>query len=422
MDFIFRFKRRKNPHALLVMKTTAQAYEVYFSQLGRLLEALPAGTFIKQGNLNSTMRITIKRVWLKNPDYVTIELGGAGNADSFRGRTADLLILDEAAYVGSDTYFNVLSPTTDAVNGLELVTSTVNGDNWFYKNHDTNKEMFKEGYNDVNALDFDIYEARCRSVDWIRSKYEILRRAGKIGTWRQEYMNDPHANATPEKFPFAEMVREHLRRHKPFKSPFEGNTYQVVFCNIDMGKRGANPVWEWAMVGNKPRIIGFSDTLKNQYEIINHMINKYPGSKIVMVYPNDVMQPAINEGEPRISLIENYIRENKLNRVVECSILDKTKNRQELVNRGAELLAQVSIDVPACKDGLNKLTKVQMKEEKATGFISPKDFAKNDFQHVGDAWCYVAATLHEGRHRGWQPISREGDLQINNMALSYPGA
>lgn len=400
-DFIFCFNRRRNPEAAVVLKTAQQGYAIYFAHLDRILEKLPGGIYTKQGTLGSSLRITIKRVWLKDPDYVTINIVGAGNPNALRGRTHDLVITDECGYWSSEVWFAILKSTVDATNGLALLTSTVNGrDQWFYKNHINYEEMAEEGFSSVAALEFNVYTAGLKSEDWIKTEEEMYKRSGRLNVWEQEYMNNPDAMTSADEAPFALAVNKFLDAFRKKKMigqgilPFD----RTVYVALDLGKRNNNPAWEFIMSEKeKVNIIGYTDDDASQYALIDRIFKKYKDHhKIVLIYPNDALQPSIVEGVPRLALFNKHIQKRGYQNKIKVRILEKTKNRVELVNAGVELVQSCWFDVKACLKGLEKLAGVRMKKENQSGFISPKDFARNDKQHSGDAICHVAAAVQHG--------------------------
>lgn len=417
-DFVFRFTRRKNPHALVVMKTAAQAYDVYFSHIDRVLSVLPEGIYNKQGSLGNNMRITVKRIWLKDPDYITIEIGGIGNIDSFRGRTSDFLLFDEAAYADADAYFKVLKPTLDYTGGLALVTSTVKGRNWFFENHNTFKDMNKQGYSSVNAIDFDVYSAQLKSNEWIMTEEAIYRRTGRMQIWGQEYMNDPDADLSVAAAPFSKIVNKYIEKNKNKKSLIPAVPIRKVFVVMDMGKINNNPAWElFPKHGGGVHFIGYKDDDPSQYAVLDRLAKKYKGYKIVLIYPEDVNQPSVMEGVTRLDLLYKYIRDKGYQRIFEIRDLPKTKSRANFIIDGVELINKSSFHLNLCEEGMRKLAGVRMKEEKATGFISPKDFAKNGNQHCGDATCYVAAAMLLGFMSDYRaaPIGPEARQSVNGQ-------
>ena len=419
-DFVFRFKRRQNPTAAIVMKTAQQAYAVYFAHLDRVFENLPEGIYTKQGSLGSSLRVTLKRTWLQEPDYVTIDIVGAGNPNALRGKTYDQVIADEAGYWSQEVFDTILKPTTDATEGLMMITSTVNGrDQWFYQNHLIYEDMNKSGFSSVNALTFDVYNAGLKSIEWIKTEEQIYKRTGRYNVWLQEYCSDPDANVSVAESPFSLTVNKILDRHRKNKKKFFlTDVANVVYAAVDVGSRGNNPIWEFIPKRRGGAIfLGYEDNDTSQFTAIDRLVKKYPNKKVVLIYPNDVLQPSVMEGVPRIDLINQHLVKMGYTARVETRVLNKTKNRADLVQTGAELVPLSEFNVEGCQIGLELLSKTRMKKETATGFISPKDFAKNGSQHAADAMCYVSVAILMGytydaydRHNNSAPMDTEQRL------------
>ena len=106
--------------------------------------------------------------------------------DRVRGSTADVLVLDECAFIDEDLFFKILEPTTSAVRGLTIMTSTPNGQQGLgYKIFDPNNEKPNNPYvrfwipwwyceNDAQKKDIEDKKER-----WIAD--------GKIKDFQQEY-------------------------------------------------------------------------------------------------------------------------------------------------------------------------------------------------------------------------------------------
>ena len=432
-DFIFRFDGRKNPSALVVGLTAAQVYEIIFSPLYRdIFSHLPASVFTKQGDAKSLLRVTIKRTWLDEPDYVTIEFCGAGSGNAIRGRTKDLVMIDECAFVPDDTYFSIIRPTVSAVGGKIFLTSTVDpktgAENWFIKNHNTLKEMNRDGHKTVNAMDFTVYEAQHYTDEWIATEKEVHRRAGKMDKWLQEYENNYMIAMTAEA-PFAERVYEIFEQDRidgvtEFPVALE---FPHVFASFDIGKPGNNPCWAWVPHGDGALVLSYKDDDGSQYKALERLLKQYPRSYITIIYPNDANQPSVEDGVSLASKIEDYIHNNGLTQRMELIVMNKTKSRPELVRRGVEVFKNSSFFVAECRTGLEKLGAIRMKKDNTTGYISDKDFIKTkmNYHHAGDGFIYIGAALDNYAldYRGGMCYNNPSDLtlQVEGRSLKYRG-
>ena len=428
-DFIFCFNKRKNPSALVVGLTAAQVYEIIFSPLYRdIFSHLPASIFTKQGDAKSLLRVTIKRTWLDVPDYVTIESCGAGSGNAIRGRTKDLVMIDECSFVPDDTYFSIIRPTVSAVDGKIFLTSTVDpktgAENWFIKNHNTLKEMNRDGHKTVNAMDFTVYEAQHYTDEWIETEKEVHRRAGKMDKWLQEYENN-YMLVMSEEAPFAERVYEIFEQDRVDKSPDfpVALEFPHVYASFDIGKPGNNPCWAWVPHSDGALVLSYKDDDGSQYKALERLLEKYPRSFITVIYPNDANQPSTEDGVTLAQKLEDYIHNNGLTNRMELIVMNKTKSRPALVRGGVEVFKNSKFFVKECREGLEKLGGVRMKKDATTGFISDKDFVKNKNQHAGDGFIYISAALDNYAldYRGNMCYNEPSDLsiQVEGRNLKY---
>lgn len=95
--------------------------------------AFPAWTELKQA---------LGEAWerkLENPRYIAFEGGGsitfrsAHDPDSLRGVGLDLVVIDEAAFMHEDAWFQALRPALADRGGRALILSTPRGRNWFWR-------------------------------------------------------------------------------------------------------------------------------------------------------------------------------------------------------------------------------------------------------------------------------------------------
>lgn len=399
IDFIFRFNKRKNPSAMVVMTTAEQAYSVYFKRADDILKKLPTTLYTKQGSVSSgLMRVTLRRPWFK--DSVTIEIAGAGNPKAIKGRTLDLAILDEAAFVDRKIWFECLEPALDDVNGKGLITSTVNGLNWFYNTSDTYKELYAEGSQKVACLEYDDVTARLRPASWRKEKADRYKRLGLYHIYLQEYKNDPFALAS-EQVPYSRRISELKLQniHTPSKVDFEGDDLflmKEVVVSIDMGKPGNNPVWCWYYNNKGVHIIHYKDDDESNYAVLDRLYKQFPNQKIKVVYPEDVAQPSLVEGKSRFDLLKTHVRNRGYSNRMSLTSLPRTKSRKELLRAGLELFQDAQFDLKETREGLKRLAGATQRKDATTKEVKFGDFIPNGNQHAADAFNYIAAAINNG--------------------------
>ena len=106
VDFLFNFKKYRNPKALVTMKTADQTFDTYFGRTHNLLKALPESVYMKRGGRDTGVRIYFHRPHIG--DTATVIFGGIGNIDAYKGGTYDLMILDEMAYYPQHAYWKII--------------------------------------------------------------------------------------------------------------------------------------------------------------------------------------------------------------------------------------------------------------------------------------------------------------------------
>ena len=171
-------------------------------------------------------------------------------------------------------------------------------------------------------------------------------------------------------------------------------------------------------------VLGYEDGDNGQIELIERLAEKYPQHKIHLIYPSDAGLEAVKDGESAETMMNSYIAREGLSGTVFLTVLPKVTNRVNLVRRGVDLLDHSQFITQDCVKGIEKLSETKMKKEEKTGFLSPKEFARNGCQHAGDAWCYVAAAMDNGyitpfaKAAGLVP-KNENLVQIDRDDLTY---
>ena len=82
---------------------------------------------------------------LSNGGMLSVYSDASGNSDGMRGEAFDLVILDEAARIRPETYYDVVLPTLADRGGSLIAPSTPKGKNWFY-------DEYMRGLADMNEM------------------------------------------------------------------------------------------------------------------------------------------------------------------------------------------------------------------------------------------------------------------------------
>lgn len=174
VDFIFKYCKRKNPVAIIAANTHEQAFDLYFAKIDAQLKDLPEWLYLKKGSAKNGYTITIKRPWLK--DYVTIYLIGTENPKAVRGKTVDLLVLDEMAFFNPDIWLSIFEPMLITTKGYVYATSTPNGFNHFYK-------LFKHHQTKNQSMIFDCYQTYTQTDKYWDDKRATFKALGEEHTF-----------------------------------------------------------------------------------------------------------------------------------------------------------------------------------------------------------------------------------------------
>ena len=411
MDFIFRYKKRQNPLVIVTMPTAEQVYDVWFVRLHHKLVPVEGILYTKQGSRGSALSMTIHRTWLEKPDYVTIEFHGSGNPKALKGRTADLIVGDEMAFVPQTFWTQVLEPMLDDTGGKALLTSTINGHNWFAELCDGHKEMMNHH---AAHIEFNPLTAQLRTDEWIKTKEDYARRTNGWQDYLREYWHDRTA-ASYEEAPFS-FYCSMLRKRGQFQPMNEFIMSNVINVSVDLGKSGNNAAWYWIMANGQPFIIDYRDDHFNNYELLDELPKKYKGKVFNVIYPCDINQPAVLDGYAQKFMLEQHITKNGYGRLININDLPKTPNKKALIECGVELLSTAKFleGSQNISRGLQKLSGCVHPKDK-DGIIDPSKFKRNNLQHAGDAWCYLWAALSQGLQNDLSYEQRLNLDSINNF-------
>ena len=242
LSFMFKYGYRKNPRFVILTPFLEQAIKLYYQELldeePGLRELEDKGLITRQGSLQSgTVTMTLKRPWFG--DYATIIFAGTQNPSGIRGKTADVLFMDEMAFMAPDIYSEIARPMTKSTRGKIFVCSTVNGYNHFYDFAQLHKE-------------YDNHMGKYFEVDYLTCQFFTLRevvedlqyhqRLGKLHNFLKEYCNRWDAAAIGEA-PFAKIVNSLQARNRVVSDERHVLNSPHIFAVFDRGKPGNNACW-----------------------------------------------------------------------------------------------------------------------------------------------------------------------------------
>ena len=395
LDFIFKCERPSRfPHALIVCSTAGQAKAVHYDkEIKPVIDKLPNSLVHRSGGSSNSDRIliTIKRPWFD--DMVFITFAGARNIDALRGESVDLLICDETADFKLGSFFGVLHPMLGDTKGRGIITGTAKDrTSEFHNVYNAMCELQHDSPHLYAVSEFDIITARLRNEQDIEDIFRLAIASGNLASAMQEHMNAWDAFGSDE-VPYSNGVRR-LRQKR--NMPYMRDATQL-YASFDIGKPGNNPIWVWRPLPDGViQLVGYSDKF-NQYEAIDWLVNNYPEARVKVIYPHDANKPVSDTGIPLNAKMQQYVLDKGYkHRIFIDAPLEMNRNKVQSTKNSVILIDRAYADVKACKDGLNKLAGVRQKKDPKTGYIEFGKFSRNDYNHTGDAFRYVADAIDGG--------------------------
>ena len=391
-DFMFRYNKHKNPCAMVVMETTAQCHDIYYTRLMEAIGELPESILFSKGSgKNNPITVYMKRPWFN--DIVRVTFAGAGTA--VRGNTLHLFVGDELAFWEKTLWLKLYSPMLDDTGGKAFLTSTVNRYNYYHDMVIAYRELSLIHPEIYAEQEYDVYSANYRSQAWIDAREAEYKAAGQHHIWRQEYMNDRSA-APMGVAPFSEVLNE--KNFVRLNDMSRVNFLNYVNINLDLGVPGNMPGWTWAVdLGGQVTIMEYLHDVPALDFIPAYLQEKYPEKARIHLYlPHDIHHKSVESGTSRYDRLQNAIKAAGMEYKIVLHDLSKTKAREVLVSRGVELATKAYFNLELTSKGIAHLRNTKMKQE-GTEYKSIKygHFVRNKSDHTADAFCYIAAAMEE---------------------------
>lgn len=391
LDFLFRYKEQRNPTAIVLCSTVAQADELYLDELwNEYLKDLPSSVCWKKGSTQGNhIALYIRRA---HNDIAKVLFLGANS--SARGLTANFLLADEIATFQKDLLPTVYFPMLDATGGRAYLTSTIRGDDHYWALINGYRELQKvDSY--YGEYERNIISAGLRTDEEIKRKEAEYKATGQYHMYLQEYMNYPYAAAMGEA-PFAEKIW-HLRQKNAIckldNAPIFRNRH--ININLDIGKGGNNRIWAWLKPSHGPIMIyEHTEDLETLLDLPRYLSERYKHVPYINIFPpSDICTPSVENGGTYLSNLEEIINRMGLQKQIRLYPIPKTKNVIALVTRGVEFLKECVFDAEGTATGLNRLSGARFKKEPKTKEIIYGKFVNNGHQHTADGWNYIPAVL-----------------------------
>jgi phage terminase large subunit len=321
-------------------------------------------------SINWVKKVNEQDLTLELVNGSEISLRGADNYDSLRGVGLNFIVIDEAADIDSEAWYEVLRPTLADTGGHALFLGTPKGMNWFkdiYDNHTTR--------NNWMSFQFTTIDGGNVPEDEVAQAKEDL----DARTFSQEFL------ATFENF--SGIIAYAFGQHNvkpaepvlPNETLIVGNDFNVspmACCVMRRTKDGLHQVDE---------IVLYSS---NTNELVDEIRNRYPKNPItIFPDPSGVARKTSANGNTDIKILENagftvrYHRQHPL-------VKDRINAANSLFFLRDNSTTRFYID-PKCKHTIKSLQQFCYKE----GTQLPDKGGSIDYSHMFDALTYAIQYL-----------------------------
>lgn len=392
LDFLFKYKHRRNPVALVLTTSVAQSCELYLDHLyDDYLSKLPKNICWKKGSTAGN-HVTL---YFKRPEGDIAKIIFIGMNSSTRGLTADFLLADEVAQFQKDLLPTVYFPMLDDTGGKAYLTSTIHGADHYWTMMNGYRELQKTQPHIYGEFSRTIQTAGLRKQEEIDLKIKEAKATGTYHLYLQEYELYPYAAAAGEA-PFAEKIwnmRQQKRITTIDKNVISSNRH--ININIDIGKGGNNRIWSWI----KPHtglisIMEHTQDLQSLTDLPRYLKEKYKKVPYINVFlPSDGNMPSIEQGGTYYTNMVDNISRMNLSHQIRVYVIPRTKNKISLMMRGMEFLDECVFDIEGTAVGLNRLSGAKFRKDVKTGEIIFGNLINNGHQHTVDAWNYIPVVL-----------------------------
>jgi phage terminase large subunit len=319
-------------------------------------------------SINWVKKVNEQDLTLELVNGSEISLRGADNYDSLRGVGLNFIVIDEAADIDSEAWYEVLRPTLADTGGHALFLGTPKGMNWFkeiYDYHTTRKNWMSFQFTTIdggNVPEDEVAQAR-EDLD--------------ARTFSQEFL------ATFENF--SGIIAYAFGTHN-IKQAEDVNAYEQLILGTDFN---VSPMSCTVMRRTKDGLHCLDEIVlysSNTNELIDEIRNRYPKNPIT-IYPDPagVQRKTSANGNTDIKLLENagftvrYHRQHPL-------VKDRINSANSLFFLRDNNTTRFYVD-PKCKHTIKSLQQFCYKEGTQ---IPDKD---SGFDHQFDALTYAIQYL-----------------------------
>ena len=324
------------------------------------------------------------KIYLKNGS--TIELKGADNYDSLRGRSIDFLVMDEVADIHPSAFYEALMPALADSKGHALFCGTPKGQsNWAF-------DLFNNGTSDKDWASWRVSTLEGGFVD--ADEVEYAKSLLDQKTFAQEYDADFVQSGSKIFYSFD---REHSVQ------PYTGPAPSIVYIGEDFNV-GFMTAVVFALNDNVLHAIDeIVLTSSNTDEMVQEIKNRYSDRKIfVFPDPSGKAMKSSAGGKSDISILTN------------AGFIIKAPNKhtpvRDTINAVNSMLLSASGERkmffdPKCKQTIESMDRWEYKE----GSMIPDKNGAVDYSHMCDCVRYITDYLFPVRKEFKpQPLQRWG--------------
>lgn len=319
-------------------------------------------------SLNWVKKVNEQDLTLELVNGSEISLRGADNYDSLRGVGLNFIVMDEAADIDKEAWFEVLRPTLSDTGGHALFLGTPKGMNWFKDIYDNHTRL-----SNWMSFQFTTIDGGNVPADEVAQAKEDM----DARTFRQEFM------ATFENF--SGIIAYAFGQHN-VKPADLVNSYEPLILGTDFN---VSPMSCCVMRKTRDGLHCIDEIVlhsSNTNELIDEIRNRYPSNPItIFPDPAGVQRKTSANGNTDIKLLENagftvrYHRQHPL-------VKDRINAANSLFFLRDNATTRFYID-PKCKHTIKSLQQFCYKEDTQ---IPDKD---SGFDHMFDALTYAIQFL-----------------------------
>ena len=427
-DFAFFYEKHRNPTCLIIMQTYDSVNKNYLTRLRPMFEKLPPSLVTIYENRSSEHAwIKMKRPWLG--DTITIHFASASSdkaVKALRGRTVHLMILDEAAFYPDSAWTAVLSPMLDDTGGKAILTSTVNGPNWFmdmdvFAARQQQEQTGNYGHYKLNAKEMLKLEPELRPEGWLEEKRKEYEALGKLADFWQEYFHDYYAGSKRE-YPLGETLSR--MPNGGVINPYAHDpSLHTMYIQCDIGKAGNYATWGFIFSHppqHLPVITHYSDEHDNIPEFIAAMYEKFKHYKqIKITFPHDIFDNNKGDRGNFWDLVRKIVRENPRyrNKIVVKYLKRPINVKNEWYNV-VHSLPRFRFVASQCGVGYEKIRRFRFSKDSKTGQVVWGTAVRNGHQHAADGMRYTV----EAEEKYRSEAGRQGLHAHVNMISEMSGS